>query len=54
MYPRFRPQAEQRRTTRDLNFGALRARMIIDFRAIFYLCFVYGAVSPRIGDLSPL
>jgi hypothetical protein len=39
MYPRLRAHWLQRRTTRDLYFGARRARNTIDFRAtlIFYL-----------------
>ncbi len=37
MYPRFRPQDEHRRTTRDLNFGVRRDRIMIDFLAIWLL-----------------
>ena len=52
MYPRLRPHWLQRRTTRDLNFGTRRDRIITDFRAIsFYL--IVGAVLRRIRNLLP-
>ncbi len=53
MYPCTRPQSEHRRTTRDWNFGVRRARISKAFRAITIFSFIFGAVSPRCGDVLP-